>query len=85
MGPKDTQPRKVWDNPAAQAKLIEAMQTTDTARRQALFDDLHRAMLAEVPLIPLYNGLQINAYNRRIDGFRGWQAELPRLWNVHFR
>ena len=85
MGPKDTQPRKVWDNPAAQAKLIEAMQTTDTARRQALFDDLHRAMLAEVPLIPLYNGLQINAYNRRIDGFRGWQAELPRLWNVRFR
>ena len=84
-GPKDTQPRKVWDDPEAQAKLNESMRSADKARRQALFDELHKRMLADVPLIPLYNGLQINAIGKRVAGFRGWQAEAPRLWNVRLQ
>ena len=42
-GPKGKQPRKVWDNPQAQALLRESMLTRATpAKRQALFDELHR-------------------------------------------
>ena len=67
------------------AKLVESMQATDKAKRQALFDELHRRMLDEVPLIPLYNGLQINAIGPRVAGFHGWPAELPRLWNVRLQ
>lgn len=85
MGAKDVQPRKVWDDAQAQTKLVASMQTNDKKQRQALFDELHRAMLSDVPLIPLYNGLQINAYNRRVLGFHGWAAELPRFWNVSVR
>ncbi len=84
-GPKDAQPRKLWDNPEVQARLLESMQTTDKGKRQAIFDDLHRRMLAEVPIIPMYNGLQLNVLSDRVVGFRGWQAELPRLWNVRLR
>jgi peptide/nickel transport system substrate-binding protein len=84
-GPKDTQPRKVWDNPEVQAKLVESMQVSDKAKRQALFDDLHKRMLDEVPLIPLYNGLQITAANKKVQGLRTWAAEVPRLWNVKTR
>lgn len=84
-GPKDTQPRKVWDNPQVQARLVESMQVADRAKRQGIFDELHRRMLDEVPLIPLYNGLQINAIGQRVVGFKGWQAELPRLWNVRLK
>jgi len=81
-GPKDTQPRKVWDNPDVQAKLVESMQITDKAKRQALFDDLHKRMLDEVPLIPLYNGLQFTAASKKVQGWHSWPAEVPRLWNL---
>jgi len=84
-GPKDTQPRKVWDNPEVQAKLVESMELTDKVKRQAVFDDMHKRMLDEVPLIPLYNGLQFVAANKRVHGLRTWPAEVPRLWNVHLR
>ena len=84
-GPKATQPRKVWDNPEVQAKLVESMEITDKVKRQAVLDDLHKRMLDEVPLIPLYNGLQFVAANKRVQGLRTWPAEVPRLWNVHLR
>jgi len=84
-GPKEMQPRKVWDNPDVQALLVESMETTDKVKRQALFDNLHKRMLDEVPLIPLYNGLQFVAANKRVQGLRTWPAEVPRLWNVHLR
>ena len=84
-GPKETQPRKVWDNPVVQAKLAESMEITDKVKRQAVLDDLHKRMLDEVPLIPLYNGLQFVAANKRVQGLRTWPAEVPRLWNVRLR
>jgi peptide/nickel transport system substrate-binding protein len=84
-GPKEMQPRKVWDSPDVQALLVESMETTDKVKRQALFDNLHKRMLDEVPLIPLYNGLQFVAANKRVQGLRTWPAEVPRLWNVHLR
>lgn len=80
-GPKDKQPRKVWDNPAAQALLDRSMVEADPARRGALFDDLHRMMLADVPLIILYNGSTVWAHARRISGFRAWEGK-PRLWGT---
>ena len=81
-GPKDTQPRKVWDNPEVQAKLAASMDTLDKARRQAVFDELHKRMLDEVPLIVLYNGLEITGHNKRLQGYRNWPLAQPRLWNV---
>jgi hypothetical protein len=47
MGPKATQPRKVWDNPEAQELLRQSMLTTDTAKRQALFMALSDKVSAE--------------------------------------
>ncbi|MBL0088968.1 MAG: ABC transporter substrate-binding protein [Ideonella sp.] len=84
-GPKDTQPRKVWDNREVQALVNASMQTADKAKRQALFDELHRRLIDEVPMIPLYNGLQLNAVSQRVSGFRGWAGESPRVWNVRVK
>jgi peptide/nickel transport system substrate-binding protein len=81
-GPKDAQPRKVWDNPEVQARLIASMEITDKAKRQALFDELHKRLLDEVPLIVLYNGLEITGVNKRLQGYRNWATAQPRLWNV---
>ncbi|MDQ1758698.1 ABC transporter substrate-binding protein [Achromobacter aegrifaciens] len=81
-GDKAKQPRKVWDNPQA-LKLIEAASSdTDHAKRQASFDQLHRLFLADVPSIPLYNGLDIGAYRADIRGYQPWAVKKPRAWEV---
>jgi peptide/nickel transport system substrate-binding protein len=85
MGPKDRQPRKVWDNPEAQARLAVATDSADRAERQAIFDDLHRRMLEEVPIVVFYNGADVAAMRRNVSGYKAWPASLPRLWNVRLQ
>ena len=81
-GPKATQPRKIWDNPEALKLLGESMVVADRARRQALFDQLHERFLADVPMLVLYNGVDISASGKRVRGYKGWAAGQPRLWGV---
>ncbi len=80
-GPKDKQPRKVWDNPQAQAMLEESMTVSDSKRRQSLFDDMHRLMLEDVPLIILFNTLDPWAMSSKVKGFEPWEGSPP-LWGV---
>jgi len=85
MGPKDKQPRKVWDNPDAQARLAVALDSPDRALRQSIFDDLHKRMLDEVPAIVFYNGIELAATRRNVAGYKGWPTGQPRLWNVRLQ
>ncbi len=82
MGPKETEPRKVWDNPAAQALLARSMEVSDLAQRQALFDQLHRQFIADAPMVVLYNLPDLAPYAKGIQGYRPWVASKPRLWGV---
>ncbi len=82
MGSKDKQPRKVWDDPAAQAVLAKSMVAADKAERQALFDDLDQRFKAAVPMIPLYNGADVFAVSKRVEGYKSWPGAIPRLWSV---
>jgi peptide/nickel transport system substrate-binding protein len=81
-GPKDTQPRKVWENPEALKLIQDAMVTSDPKQRQAIFDKLHQMQIEDVPLIVTYNGAEIAAISDRIEGYQPWSASKPRLWNV---
>jgi peptide/nickel transport system substrate-binding protein len=82
MGDKNQQPRKVWDNPQAQGWMLESMRETAPLKRQALFDQLHRQMLADVPMVVMYNGSTVGAFQDRVDGYRSWPIAKPRLWGV---
>jgi peptide/nickel transport system substrate-binding protein len=82
MGPKDKQPRKVWDNPEAQALLEKSMVTADKAERQTIFDELHRRFLAEVPFVMLYNGVEASAFRKNVQGFKASVLSKPRAWEV---
>lgn len=82
VGPKATQTQKVWESPEVIAKVAEVKQLTDPAKRQAIFDDLHKRMLQEVPLIVMWNSIGITAFNKRVVGYRNWPMEHPRFWNV---
>lgn len=81
-GPKDKQPRKLWDNPEVQALLEKSMVVADTAERQAIFDELHRRFLAEMPMVMLYNGIAGGAMGRKVEGYASSLTSLPRLWEV---
>lgn len=81
-GPRATQPRKLWDHPEVEALIRESMATSDRVRRQAIFDELHRRFIAEVPMIAMYNDTDISVLRARVQGFRGWAIGQPRLWGV---
>ena len=85
MGAKDKQPRKVWDNPEMQQRLGVAMDIADRAQRQAIFDDLHKRIIEEVPIIVFYNSTEVTAARRNVVGHKGWPAGQPRLWNVRLQ
>ncbi len=81
-GDKTTQPRKLWDDPTARALLEKATQATVPAERQALLDELHRLMLEQVPIIPLFNTLSTGAYRKNVTGFESSIFGTPQLWEV---
>jgi peptide/nickel transport system substrate-binding protein len=81
-GPKATQPRKVWDNPEAQALLEKSMVTVAQADRQKIFDELHRRFLTEVPFVMLYNGIEASAFRKNVQGFTASVLSKPRAWEV---
>lgn len=80
-GPKATQPRKVWDNPKAQALIDAAMVEADQKKRQAIFDQLHEMQLEDAPLFIMDSGVVSTAYTNRIAGFSYWQGK-PRAWET---
>jgi len=82
MGPKATQPRKVWDDPASQDLLMRSMVETNPAARQALFDQLHRNALAQVPFIVTFNALVKAVSHNDVVGYRSTLLDSPFLWEV---
>jgi len=81
-GPRATQPRKLWDHPEVEALIRESMTTSNRERRQEIFDALHRRFIAEVPMIALYNDVDITVHRANLTGFAGWAMGQPRLWGV---
>jgi peptide/nickel transport system substrate-binding protein len=82
LGNKAADPRKVWDDPDAIRLLAASRATADPAARQAVFDQLHRLFLRDVPAIALFNSARITALRGNVTGFQGWPAAQQRLWGV---
>jgi peptide/nickel transport system substrate-binding protein len=81
-GPKAEQPRKVWDNPEAQALIEQSMRIADKGERETIFNRLEEMFRADVPMLVLYNGPDIAAYSDKLVGYEAWMAGTPRLWGV---
>ncbi|MCR9194491.1 MAG: ABC transporter substrate-binding protein [Hyphomonas sp.] len=71
-----------WYNTDAIAMVNEAAVIGDPERRQALFDEVHRMMIEEVPTLNLYNAFTIDVTSNRLQGYQVWPAAKPYLWNV---
>lgn len=81
-GLKDAQPRKVWENKEVLSLIERASVIANEAERSALFDELHKRFLADVPMVMVYNYVDVNAQSKRLIGYTPWVASKPRLWEV---
>lgn len=81
LGDKDQQPQKIWDDADARELNLRAMGTGNRDQRQALFDALHQRFLSQVPMLMLYNNVDLGVSRKVVVGYRTWQAR-PRLWEV---
>lgn len=81
-GNKDKESRKVWEDPVAIEMLGQALKEGDVAKRQSIFDQLHERFIDQVPMIVMYNGLDIVALNEKVEGYDAWIGQKPRLWGV---
>ncbi|HFP9403157.1 TPA: ABC transporter substrate-binding protein [Raoultella planticola] len=82
VGDKTRQKRKVWGDPLAIAQTDKLATLDDPVQIQVLTDKLHQQMIADVPLIIFYPGLDIVAHRTVISGYKSWLAAAARLWNV---
>ena len=82
LGSKDVSAAYQWDSDDAQAMLQEAAAMTDEAELQGVLDQIHEAMIAEVPTLNLFNQFSIDATSPRLQGYAVWPAAKPRLWGV---
>lgn len=57
------------------------MEVSDQAQRQAIFDELHKKLLHDVPLIIYCNGTGETVNGKRLKGTPVWQSKL-RLWEL---
>jgi len=81
-GPKDRQPRKVWEDPEALSLIQRSMVETDPALRQQIFDQLYTRFMQQVPAIVLYNQPDYIAFRKGISGVQPWASGQTRLWGV---
>jgi peptide/nickel transport system substrate-binding protein len=82
VGDKTKFPFAQWDDPEA-AKLLDAAKiSSDSAERRRLFEALHKRMADAVPIIGIYNPVEISAVAPSIRGYRTWPAGNERFWGV---
>jgi len=82
IGSKDEDPTNQWEDPQAIAWLAEAKTVEDKAGRQAIFDKLHARMAEQVPVIGLFNPVQVTAVGPKVRGYADWAPGTARLWGV---
>lgn len=82
IGDKKTDASVQWEDPEAFKLLTAVMAESDAAKRQPMFESLHRMMATQVPIIGLYNDVNVVAMSSKVKGYQNWPAGKDRLWNV---
>jgi peptide/nickel transport system substrate-binding protein len=82
IGKKSVRKTVQWENDEAEKLTQQVGMTTVPAERQRLFDELHKLMMQDVPIVGLYNGNTVTALSPKIKGYRPWGMNSPILWGV---
>jgi peptide/nickel transport system substrate-binding protein len=82
IGDKSKNRMVQWENPQALALLRSIDGVSDDTARKHVFEQLHRMMLAEVPMIPLYDSPDLSLVSSRLHGVTTWPLRMKRFFNV---
>lgn len=82
IGDKSKNPVYQWDDRSIDELVRQIAQQSDRAARQSLLDNLHTRMIAQVPILPLFNPPAIEVTRHGVQGYKTWSVKTPRLWNV---
>ncbi|HEX2889825.1 ABC transporter substrate-binding protein [Vineibacter terrae] len=82
IGDKTRFPFAQWDDPQAKALLDAAKASSEPAERGRLFASLHQRMADAVPILGIYNPVEVSAAGPRVRGYKTWPAGNERFWGV---
>lgn len=82
LGDKAVTPMSQWTNPEASRILAGLKAEGDPAKRKAVFEDLHKRMIADVPMLHIYNSPVLIGVSKKLKGFEPWPYRRPRFFNV---
>ncbi len=82
IGDKKQFPFAQWDDVEAKKLLDAAKVSADPSERGRLFAELHRRMAEAVPILGIYNPVEVSAAGPRVRGYRTWPAGNDRFWGV---
>jgi len=77
--------RQFFHNPRVDQLLDQGRSETDTARRMAIYREAQELIIADLPLIPLWQSAELHAARNSIGGFYVTPSGSLPLWNVYFR
>ncbi|MEJ8473773.1 ABC transporter substrate-binding protein [Roseibium algae] len=81
---KEDRGSAIWDDPKAIELVKEVLQTPDGDARQALFDQLHKLYLAQMPFVMLANNLDVSVSAAYVQNYTTWNG-FARLWGVSLK
>jgi peptide/nickel transport system substrate-binding protein len=82
LGDKAKTPMAQWDNPEALKLLHSLRGVTDESVRRQTFEQLHKMMIADVPMIVLYDTPDLRIVSNRLEGVASWPMRRTRVFNV---
>jgi peptide/nickel transport system substrate-binding protein len=82
-GDKNKAPMTQWSNPSAEKTLDAIEGVSDPAKRKAAFEQLHKQMIEDVPMIMMYNMPGLVVVSKNLSGFKSWPLRKPRFFNVN--
>ena len=82
VGSKDADADSQWEDKRAIELLLASATELDPAKRQAMFDEMHRRMIEQAPIISLYNTPLVEASTDRIAGVELTNSGKTRAWGV---
>jgi peptide/nickel transport system substrate-binding protein len=82
IGDKDRRPVYLWENSRAITLRDEVVSAFGESERRRLYEQLHRLMIDDVPVIGLYNAQYAAGVLKSVQGFQPWPLLIPRLWGV---
>ncbi|WP_158971278.1 ABC transporter substrate-binding protein [Chachezhania sediminis] len=82
IGDKEASPSRQWQSDEAMALYVKSTQTADVEERRAIFKQLHKLMVQDLPIFGLYYEPVIDALGPKVENYTVWAADKTLLFGV---